>query len=145
MKGDFGLRRLEREAGVPRAAIGAVEAAAERMRMAERGVDDVRAGDAEDQLLDADAGEPLVLGQQAIVGRRVELEDGLQVLVVVRDAHEDGLAAGRVPRRNQAVRVELADQRERRNARHVSAGQPARRASSSRRTFCIAGRPPAIM
>jgi hypothetical protein len=68
VEGDLGLRRLELEAGGPGAAIGAVEAAAERMRVAERAVDDVRAGDTEDQLLQSDAGKALMLRQQPIVG-----------------------------------------------------------------------------
>ncbi len=143
VKGDLGLRRLDDEARVPRAAIGAVETAAERMRVAERGVDDVAAGDAEHQFLDADAREPLVLRQQAIVGRGIELVDRLQVVVVFGDADKDGLSAGRVPRGNEAMGVELPDEGDGRNASHAC--QPARRASSRRRTFCIAGRPPPIM
>ena len=92
VKGDFGLRRFEREAGVPRAAIGAVEAAAKRMRVAERRVDDVRKGTPKTSSSMPMPGSA-VAPQQAIVGRAIELEDVLQVRVIVRDARQDALAA----------------------------------------------------
>ena len=61
--------------------------------MTERGVDDRGVRHGEHELLDADARQQLLLGEQAIVGGRVELEDRLQVRVVVRDRDEHAVAA----------------------------------------------------
>jgi hypothetical protein len=119
---------------------GAGEARTERMRVAERRVDHRRQRHGRDQLVDADAGQQPALGDQAIVGRVVELEDRGEVALVVGDAHEHALAARRGARRHQPVGVALVD---RRNGRHPH--QPARRASSSRRTVCSAGTPPRTM
>ena len=81
-----------------------------------------------------------MFGQQAIVGGGVEIEDGLQMLVVVGNPREHAVAAWQVARGDEPVRIEPAHEANGR-PRH----QPARRASSSRRTSCIAGRPPLIM
>ena len=52
----FCLRSPGLQSGVPGAAIRAVEAAAERMRVGERCIDDAMIGNAEHQLTHADAG-----------------------------------------------------------------------------------------
>ncbi len=137
--GDLGLRGLHRERRVPGAAVRPVETAALRMRMAERGVDDAEIRHAEHQFVDADAGQQVVLGNEAIVGGIVEIEDIGEMRIVVGDARQHAVALVAVLRGDQAMGVVAADQRDRR--RHT----PPRRASSSRRTVCIAGSPPLIM
>ena len=107
--------------------------------MAERRVDDRRVRHAEHQLLDADARQQLLRGEQAIVGRAVELEDRLQMRIVIADRHQHAVALRQVPRQHETMGVELADER------HGRMGHPARRASSRRRTVCMAGSPPRIM
>src|SRR5262245_16007985 len=107
--------------------------------MAERGVDDGRMRYGEHELLEADAWQQLFLRKQTIVCGRVELEDGLQVSVVIADGNQDAVVLRQMPRQDQAMRVELADERDRRRL------HPARRASSRRRTVCMAGKPPRIM
>jgi hypothetical protein len=120
------------------------------MRMAERGIDDRCVGNGEDQFLGADARQEAMLGQQAVVGGVIQFENGLQVGVVVSNRDEHTVAAGEMARGYEPVGVELPNEREGWNhriadRRLLGAGQPARRASSSRRTVCIAGSPPRIM
>src|SRR5271170_581883 len=138
---DFGLRRLDLKGGVPGAAIWAVEPAAERMRVGEAGVDDTVIGNAKYQLAHPDAGQELVLGEQPVIGRVIEVEDMRQMLVVVGNAGEHADIGFAVFRGYEAVRVVAADERRTGWVRHM----PSRRASSSRRTVCIAGTPPFIM
>ena len=109
------------------------------MRMTKSRVDDRRVGNSRHQFLDADARQPLPRGKQAVVGRRIQLENRLQMRVVVADGNEHAVALRQMPREYEPVGIELADERDRRK-RH-----PERRASSRRRTVCIAGRPPRIM
>src|SRR5206468_6211350 len=130
--------RFQLERGIPRAALGTVEPRTQRMRMAEGRVDDGRVRHAEHELVRADVWSAARLGQQPVVRRLIQIKDFPQVLVIVGDADEDaGLAS---LRGDQTMRVELADEGDRRQ-RH----QPARRASRSRRTTCMAGTPPLIM
>src|SRR5262245_53144907 len=63
----LGLRGPQFECRVPGTAIRPVEAAAERMRMAERGVHDAEIGYAENELVNADSGESAALRQQSVV------------------------------------------------------------------------------
>ncbi len=107
--------------------------------MAEGGVDDGSVRYAEHELLEPDAWHQLLLGHEAIVRGGVEIEDRLQLLIV-GDRDEHAVAARGMVRRDQTVRVELPDEGDRRKPH-----QPARRASSRRRTVCMAGRPPRIM
>ena len=132
------------------AAIGPVEAAAERMRVAERGVHDVIVGHAEHELVDADARKQIVFAEQTFVRGVIEIEDVAQMRIVIRDPHEHALVA--MTRVDQAVRVELPHQCSSRSphpppsdAVEGSCYSPPRRASSSRRTVWSAGRPPLIM
>ncbi len=136
VKSDFGLRGAQLEGRVPGAAIGAVEARAERMRVAERRVDDVIRGHAEDELVRADIGPALVLRQQPVVCRLLQVKDGAEIVVTVGDPREDTL-------RGAGTSTGPGDEY---RARESAAGavQPARRASSRRRTICIAGWPPAM-
>jgi hypothetical protein len=136
----LGLCRLEFDGRVPGAAIRAAEAGAERMRMRERGIDDGGVGTNGQQLLGADAGRAALLGEQAVVGGAIQREDRLQVGFVVSDADEDAIAARRVARRHQPMRAVAPHRRDGREAH-----QPARRASSRRRTASIAGTPPHSM
>src|SRR5207244_10374288 len=71
---NLGARRLEIECGVPGTALGAVEAAAERMYMTERGVDDVRVRNAVQELVDADPRQQVGLTKQPVVGGALQLE-----------------------------------------------------------------------
>jgi hypothetical protein len=140
VKRHFGLRGLELEAGIPRAPVGTAEARAERMGVRERRVHHRGERHGGQQFLGPDAGRAALLGQQAVVRGAIELEDRLQVRLVVRDAHEDAVSARQPARRHQAVGAGLPDEPRRREAH-----QPARRASSSRRTASIAGIPPRRM
>ena len=58
VEGDFSLRSLQLETRIPCAAIWAVEAATERVRVAECGVDDPIVRYAEHKLVDADSRQP---------------------------------------------------------------------------------------
>ena len=109
--------------------------------MAEGGVDHRRVRNREYQLLDADAGQQLVLGEQPVVGGEIQFEDRLEVRVIIGDRHEHAVAAGQMPGRPPGGVYRAGGPAPAAAPRH----QPARRASSSRRTVCIAGRPPRIM
>ena len=108
--------------------------------MAEGGVDDRGVGDGEDQFLGANPVEHSLLRTEPIVGGRVELDNRLQVIVVGGDGGQDALVVRHVTRWDEPMRVELPDEGD-----GWSQHQPARRASSRRRTVCMAGRPPRIM
>ena len=84
------------------------------MGVAERGVDHRRQRHREDELVGADARQQAALGQQAVVGRAVQLEDRRQVRVVagIGDAHQHALAARRVARGDQPVGVARLDRRD---------------------------------
>ena len=96
-------------------------------------------GTREHELLDADPGQQLLPGKQTIVCGGVELENGLQMRIVVADGDEHAVALRQMPRQHETMRVEFADEGDGR--KH----HPARRASSRRRTVCMAGSPPRIM
>ena len=134
MKGDLRLRRLHLEGRVPRSALGSVEAPAEGARVAERGIDDSEVRHAEHQLVRTHARQQVVLREDAVVGRGVDLEDVLEVRVVVGDAREHRLPS---PRRDQAVRVVAPDEADRRRGHN-----PPRRESRRRRRDWSAGIPP---
>ena len=79
---------------------------------------------------------------EAIIGDPVQIHDRPQLLVTVGERRQHAGIARKMARGNEAVCVVLAKKAEgRRAARH----QPARRASTRRRTFCMAGSPPRIM
>ena len=59
---DFSVRSLQLKTRIPCAAIWAVEAATERVRVAECGVDDPIVRYAEHKLVDADSRQQVVLG-----------------------------------------------------------------------------------
>jgi hypothetical protein len=99
--------------------------------MAEGGVDNVRERHAGNELVEADAGKALVFGEQPIVGRGVELEDRLEVLVVIGDADEDAVA--RVAGRHESMRVELADERDRRQRAVAGGGVTSHRSPGAAR------------
>ena len=93
----FRLRGLERKRGIPGAAARSVEAAAERMRVTKGRVDDGRVGNRTHQFLDADARQPLPRRKQAVVRRRIQLENRLQMRVVVADGDEHAVALRQMP------------------------------------------------
>src|SRR6478735_9111692 len=82
------LRGAHLERRVPRAAIGRVEAAAEWMRVREGGVDDAVVGDAEEELVHADAGKQIVLREETVVGGVVEIEEMSELRVVRGDGRK---------------------------------------------------------
>ena len=141
VKGHFGLRGPDLECRVPRAPIGAVEAAAERVGVGEGGVDDTIVRYAEEELVHADVGEQVVLREQAVVRGVVEVVQITELGLAVREACEHGASIVPMLRRDQAVRVVAADERGEWSRRHI----PPRRASSNRRTVCIAVTPPLSM
>ena len=101
--GDFEFGGAAGEGGVPRAAIGGVEAIAERAGVGEGGVDDVRVRDAEDEFVDADAGEAAGFADEAIVGGAFEFVEGAQVGGVISEAGENAFVALDVFGRDEAV------------------------------------------
>lgn len=146
VEGDFSLGGLQLEGGVPGTALGTVEPPPERVGMREGGIDDAVVRHAENELVHADAGQPVVLGEQPVVGGVVEVENFSQMRIVVRNAGEDARAAIAVFRRDQPMGVVAPDERDRRKLTFRRLGQkPPRRASSSRRTVCMAGTPPFSM
>src|SRR3546814_2084312 len=68
--------------------------------MSEGGVDDPVVRNAEDEFLDADAGQQIVLRPQPVVRRIVQLEDRPQMIVIVRDAGEHAIARIGVDRKS---------------------------------------------
>lgn len=107
VKGDLCLSGVQFERRVPPATFWAVEPAAQRVRVGERGVHDVGVGHAEKQFVDADAGKQVGLSQESVIGGAIELEKLLQLLVIVRQAGENAFVA--VAGRDQPVNVVLAD------------------------------------
>ena len=75
--------------------------------MRKGGVDDAEIGNAEHQLIDADARQSIVLGEQAVVGCVVQVEDATKVVVIVGDPDEHAFLTLTVLRKNEPVRVEL--------------------------------------
>ncbi len=138
MKADFRDRCFDREAAIPSTSIGAVEPAAMGMGMAESRINDAVVGNAKDKLAEPDARQAVILGQQAIVRRVIEIEDVFQVRVVISDAREHAVIVVAVFRRDQSMRVELTDEGNRRGDRQC----PPRRESTNRRTVHIAASPP---
>ena len=82
----------ELECRIPRASIRAAETAAERVGVAERGVDHRGVRDAEHELLEPDARQLLTLSEQAIVRRGIEIDDRAQVLHIVGNGGEHAIA-----------------------------------------------------
>src|SRR3546814_1195878 len=91
VESDLRLSRLWLEGRVPGASLGTVEAAAERMSMTEGGIDDPVVRHTKHQLVDADAGQEIILGQQPVVGRVVEVEDVLEGSVVLGDLRKHAI------------------------------------------------------
>ena len=85
-------------------------------------------------------GKEIVLGKQPIIGRVVEVEDSLEMRIIIGDTREHARTALAVFRGDEAVGVVLTDK-----VRPRQSHMPPRRASTSRRTICMAGRPPVIM
>ena len=107
--GGLGLRRFELKPGIPGTTIRTVESAAERMGMRKGRVDDVVTRNAGHQLVDADTRQPIVLGEQAVIGRVVQSEDAVKVVIIVGDPVEHAFPALTVLRGNEPVRIELPD------------------------------------
>src|SRR4029453_9063079 len=105
VKGQFCLGSAQFIRRIPGAAVGAVEAAAQRMGVTKRCVDDGGARHAEHELLDANPGQQLMLGKQTIVGGGIQLEDRLQVRIVVGDLDEHAVALRQTSRGDETVRV----------------------------------------
>jgi hypothetical protein len=141
VEGNLGLRRSQLEGRVPGAAMGTVEPAAEWMRMGEGRVDDPVRRNAENKLAHTNVGQLLIFSEQTIVRRALEIENVDEVCVVVGDAGEHADSAVTVLRRDQSMCAVASDARGVRQRRHI----PPRRASSRRRTVCIAGAPPLSM
>ena len=110
------------------------------MGMAEGGVDDAVVRHAEDEFVDTNPRKEIVLGKQPIIGGVVEVEDILEMRIIIGDTREHARTALAVFRGDEAVGVVLTDK-----ARPRQSHMPPRRASTSRRTICMAGRPPVIM
>ena len=109
--------------------------------MGERGIDNAVIRNPKHQFVHADPGQEFVLGEQAVVGGIVQIEDIGEVAVVVRDAAEHAAIGFAVFRGDQPMRVVAANKRCPGQPCHM----PPRPASRSRRTVCIAGTPPFIM
>ena len=110
------------------------------MGMAKGGVDDAVVRHAEHEFVDTNPRKEIVLGKQPIIGGVVEIEDILEMRIIIGDTREHARGALAVFRGNEAVGVVLTDK-----ARPRQSHMPPRRASTSRRTICMAGRPPVIM
>ncbi len=93
VKCDLRCRRFQFECGVPCSALGAMEAAAPRMRVRTCGIHDVGVGHAEKEFLNADTGKKVCLTQPSVIGGAVELEKILEFLVVECQARQDVLIA----------------------------------------------------
>ena len=142
-KRHLGVGGLDLERAVPGAAIRTVEPAPERVGMGEGGIDDPVMRNPKHQLVQAYAGQQIVLGKKTIVRRVVEIEDIGEVLIIIGNTREDACAVLAIFRRDQPVRVVLTNKR---RARQRWVGHiPPRRASTNRRTVSIAGTPPLIM
>ena len=94
--------------------------------MAEGSIDDAEARHAKNEFVDADARQKLVLGQQAVVGRVVEIEDVFQVSIVVCDPSKHAFVALAVFRGDQAMGIVTADE-----ARARQVHTPPRRARAA--------------
>src|SRR5882724_537311 len=106
---DFGLRCLNLKSRIPGAAVGAVETAALRMCMTERGVNDPKIRHPEDKFMDADSGQQIVFCKQPVIGGIVEVEDVLQMRIIIGDAHKNTVAPLAAFREDQAMCIVLAD------------------------------------
>ena len=88
MEHHLALRRADLESRVPCPAIGAAEAAAEWMRVGEGGIDGAIVGDAEEQLVLRYPGEQIVLGEEPIVRRVVEIVEVGEIRIAIGEERE---------------------------------------------------------
>lgn len=66
--------------------------------------------DTEHQLSDSDTVQPVAFPPQPIIRHIIEGEDFVQMFIVVRNPEQDAILPPTVFRRNQAVRIVLADE-----------------------------------
>ena len=97
---DFGLRGFQFERRIPRATVGAIETRSQRMRVAERRIDDGRVRDSGEQLLWSDARQASTLSMTPIVCHVVQFDNRTQVRRVVRNQRKNTVAPVKVPRRD---------------------------------------------
>ena len=86
MKGDFGLRRLDRKCRIPSTPIGTIESAAKRMSVAEGGVHNLRVGNGKYQFMQPDPRKQTGLSQQPVVRGTLELGEFVEVRIIVGNA-----------------------------------------------------------
>ena len=115
VKRNFGLRRVERERGIPGPAIRTIEAAAFGTRMGEGGIYDVPVGNSEYQFMDGDAGQQIRFSQQTFIGCALELEKILQLLRVGCEPRQHARAVFAVARGNEAMGIVLMKLRDARS------------------------------
>jgi hypothetical protein len=112
MECHFGLRRVERERGIPGPAIRTIEAATLGARVGEGGIHDVRVRDSENKFMDGDAGQQIGFPQQPFVGCAIELKQILQLLPVGGEPRQHAGAVFAVARRDEAMSIVLMKLRE---------------------------------
>lgn len=91
--GDLSLRCFELKPGIPGAAIWTVESAAERVGLRKSRVDDAVIGNAKHQLINANTRQSIIFGQQAVIGRVVQIEDATKVVIIVGDPDQHAFPA----------------------------------------------------
>jgi Acyl-CoA dehydrogenase, C-terminal domain len=131
---------VECERRIPCPAIRTIEAAAERVCVTERSVDDSTAGHGEHEFMDADPRKQAALRKKPFVGGVVEIEDVVEMCRIVRNARQRARSTDAELRRNEAMGIVLPDE-----ARPRQYHMPPRLASRRRRTTCMAASPPLII
>ena len=107
MKRNFGLRRAERERGIPGPAIRTIKAASLGAGVGEGGIYDVRVRNSENKFMDGDSRQQVGFSQQPFIGGAIELEKILQLLPVGGEPRQHAGAVFAVARRDEAMSIVL--------------------------------------